>query len=195
MRDVGSVLAHKRRRLAALAGLCLLGAVLVVVLDRHHQRSGNALGPSVVGGVPAAKPFAYDADKRSAYERRAAFGLSHVLYAKSPGGVIASAQRTARWRPLVDRVAGRHRLDPAPRGASTSWRVRRGWTRPPAWEGLMADIIRSFRRFWAEAAVPARRYAADAGPSSAAGAILCSACRWRLGGTPVSRLWGAGGPS
>jgi soluble lytic murein transglycosylase-like protein len=110
---VGSVLAHKRRGLAALAVLCLLGAVLVVVLDRRHEESHNALGPSVVGGVAAAKPFAYDPDRRSDYERRAAFGLSHVLYAKSPGGVVASAQRTARWRPLVDRVARRHRLDPA----------------------------------------------------------------------------------
>jgi Transglycosylase SLT domain len=110
---VGSVSAQTCRRLAALAVLCLLGAASVVVLDRRHERSGSALGPGVVGGVAAATPFAYDADKRPNYERAAAFGLSHVLYAKSPGGVVASAQRTARWRPLVDPVARRHRLDPA----------------------------------------------------------------------------------
>jgi soluble lytic murein transglycosylase-like protein len=110
---VGSVSAQTRRWLAALAVLCLLGAVLVVVLDRRHERSGSALGPSVVGGVAAATPFAYDAEKRADYERRAAFGLSHVLYAKSPGGVVASARRTARWRPLLDGAAGRHHLDPA----------------------------------------------------------------------------------
>jgi hypothetical protein len=102
--------AKTRRRLAALAAACLLGAVLVVLLSsRGHD--DNALGPGVVGGVAAAKPFAYDAGKRADYERRAAFGLSHVLYAKSPGGVVASAKRTARWRPLVDRVARRHGLD------------------------------------------------------------------------------------
>ena len=38
-------------------------------------------------------------------------GLSHVLYAKSPGGVVASARRTAHWRPIVDRVARAHGLD------------------------------------------------------------------------------------
>jgi Transglycosylase SLT domain len=92
--------------------LCLLGAALVVVLDRH-RRPESALGPSVVGGVQAARPFNYDPGKRADYERRAAFGLSHVLYAKSPGGVVVAAQRTARWRPLVDRIARRHRLDPA----------------------------------------------------------------------------------
>jgi soluble lytic murein transglycosylase-like protein len=99
--------------MAALAVLCLIGAVLIVVLDRRrHETTRNALGPSVVGGVDAAKPFAYDAKRRADYERRAALGLSHVLYAKSPGGVVASARRTAHWRPLVDQVAARHHLDP-----------------------------------------------------------------------------------
>ena len=31
-----------------------------------------------------------------ALERAAAFGLAHVLYAKSPGGVLAAAERSAR---------------------------------------------------------------------------------------------------
>jgi hypothetical protein len=109
---VRTVSAHTGRRLAALAVACVLGAAVVVVLDRRGGHGGDdAFGPGVVGGVAAAKPFAYDAGRREDYERRAAFGLSHVLYAKSPGGVVASAQRTARWRPLVDRVARRHGLD------------------------------------------------------------------------------------
>jgi Transglycosylase SLT domain len=99
-----------RRRLAALAIASLLGAVLFVVLDRRGDHDDGLPG-GVVGGVAAAKPFAYDPDQRADYERRAALGLSHVLYAKSPGGVVASAARTARWRPLVDRVARRHGLD------------------------------------------------------------------------------------
>src|SRR5215207_1892337 len=110
---VGSVSARTRRRLAALAALCLLGAALVVALERRGDESGDALEPGIIGGVEAARPFAYDADRRSEYERRAAQGFSHVLYAKSPGGVVVSTRRTARWRGLVDRVAGRHGLDPA----------------------------------------------------------------------------------
>jgi Family of unknown function (DUF5715)/Transglycosylase SLT domain len=110
--SVESLSVHARRRLIGLALLSLIGAALIVVLDRRQERSQSALGPSVVGGVDAAQPFAYDPDRRADYERRAALGLSHVLYAKSPGGVLASARRTAHWRPLVDRVARRHRLDP-----------------------------------------------------------------------------------
>jgi hypothetical protein len=104
---------HAGRRIAAMALLTLLGAALVVTLDRRgDERPQSALGPGVVGGVATAKPFTYLPAHRATFERGAALGLSHVLYAKSPGGVVASAERTARWRPLIDRIAGRHRLDP-----------------------------------------------------------------------------------
>ncbi len=73
------------------------------------------------GGVPdvaplvlpadASDPFAYSEERRADFERRAAQGLSHVLYEKSPGGVVASARRTARWRPLVEGVASEAGLD------------------------------------------------------------------------------------
>ena len=104
---------HLRRRLAAMALLTLLGAALIVVLDRQRgdERPQSALGPGVVGGVATAKPFTYVPAQRAAYERGAAVGLSHVLFAKSPGGVMASARRTAHWRPIIDRVAKRHGLD------------------------------------------------------------------------------------
>jgi hypothetical protein len=105
---------HTRRRLAAMVLLTLLGAALIAALDHRgggHQRPENALGPSVIGGVAAAQPFGYVPAQRAAYERDAALGLSHVLFAKSPGGVVASARRTAHWRPIVDRVARAHELD------------------------------------------------------------------------------------
>src|SRR5512132_4669811 len=87
---------HTRRRLAAMVLLTLLGAALIVAFDHHgsRQRPQNALGPSVIGGVAAAQPFNYVPEQRAAYERAAAVGLSHVLFAKSPGGVMASARRT-----------------------------------------------------------------------------------------------------
>ena len=53
-------------------------------------------------------PFAYDPDRQEEFERRAAAGLSHVLYAKSPGGAAATAARVARYRGLIDDVAGDH---------------------------------------------------------------------------------------
>jgi len=47
-------------------------------------------------------PLAFDELQAGSLERAAAFGMSHPLYTKSPGGVVAAAERTARFRPLVD---------------------------------------------------------------------------------------------
>jgi hypothetical protein len=58
-------------------------------------------------------PLAFRDELGRAFERRAAAGLSHVLYAKSPGGAIATARRTAGWRKEVDAAGERFRFDPA----------------------------------------------------------------------------------
>lgn len=57
--------------------------------------------------VPRAEPtssdvLAYDDSQAEDLERSAASGLSHPLYAKSPGGVLSTAQRTETFRPLVE---------------------------------------------------------------------------------------------
>ena len=44
--------------------------------------------------------------------RRATAGNSQLLYTLSPGGAVASAERTARWRPLVERAAEQAGVDP-----------------------------------------------------------------------------------
>ena len=56
-------------------------------------------------------PFAYDPDRREDFERRAAAGLAHVLYAKSPGGAIGTAERVTQYRELIEKVAGDHDPD------------------------------------------------------------------------------------
>ena len=61
---------------------------------------------------PLADPFAWDPDRADEFARRAVAGNSHLLYALSPGGVIASAERTARWRPQVERAAEQAGVDP-----------------------------------------------------------------------------------
>jgi hypothetical protein len=50
-------------------------------------------------------PFAFDEQLTPAYERAAAFGLSHALFAKSAGGVAASARRTAAFRSMIEEAA------------------------------------------------------------------------------------------
>jgi hypothetical protein len=57
------------------------------------------------GGQPIPDPFAYDPDDEDELVRRAAAGTSHILYARSPGGAAATAERVARWRPRVEDAA------------------------------------------------------------------------------------------
>ena len=62
--------------------------------------------------TPLPDPFAYDPDRREEFEERAAAGTSHVLYARSPGGALATAQRVAGWRPQVEAAAKAADVDP-----------------------------------------------------------------------------------
>jgi len=62
---------------------------------------------------PARDPFAWSEAQRAALERGAALGASHVIYEKSPGGVVASARRTDRWRGLISDAAERHGVEAA----------------------------------------------------------------------------------
>jgi len=56
-------------------------------------------------------PLAYTPAREQELVAAAARGNAHVLYAKSPGGVVASAARTARYRPLVEAASKPAGLD------------------------------------------------------------------------------------
>src|SRR6187200_3140793 len=71
----------------------------------------TASAPEVTLDLPAQiahpDPLAYEPGRTDDYERAAAFGLSQVLFEKSPGGVLRAAERTAHFRDEVERaVAG-----------------------------------------------------------------------------------------
>ncbi|MGH3417702.1 MAG: transglycosylase SLT domain-containing protein, partial [Actinocrinis sp.] len=88
-------------------GLCALGIVVALLV----VRGGGALpapGPApIVDGAGPGDPFAYRSAQESQFVARATVGNVHVLFAKSPGGVPATAARVAAWRPAIDRaVAG-----------------------------------------------------------------------------------------
>ena len=102
----------------AIAGLAIAAVVLVAVL---------LLVTGVIGGDDdfdadrvaeagrdsgSSDPFAWESDRNADFERRASLGLAHVLYEKSPGGIVASARRTARWRDEIERAAAAHGVDP-----------------------------------------------------------------------------------
>ncbi len=98
---------HRRRALAGLAlAVVVLAAVLVVARSLGgDEEAARVLAPRADAAVT--DPLAYEKGTDEELERAAAFGLSQPLYAKSPGGAVATAQRTAAYRPLVeDAVAG-----------------------------------------------------------------------------------------
>ncbi len=56
-------------------------------------------------------PLAFAAGDEDELARRAILGTSHVIFAKSPGGVLASAARTGQWRSQIEAAADRHGVD------------------------------------------------------------------------------------
>jgi hypothetical protein len=103
----------RQRRLALLAVVVVVAGAVIVVLGRSGEPSGpRTLAPGRGVTDTTLDPFAYDADRRADFEARAAAGLSHVLYAKSPGGVLVTAQRVQKLRPTIEDVARRAHQDP-----------------------------------------------------------------------------------
>ena len=74
------------------------------MLTREEERPPPLALPSEIVGPD---PLSFEEGRTAAYERAAAFGLSHALFAKSPGGVVAAARRTSAFRSLIeDAVSG-----------------------------------------------------------------------------------------
>jgi len=100
------------RRLLVLAALLLALLALASLTGRERGVPEDVpvvpTPPGVRDGAaaePVADPFAWAPEREQELERRAAVGAAHPLYVYSPGGAPASAARTARWRPLVERAA------------------------------------------------------------------------------------------
>ena len=68
--------------------------------------------PGTTDVEPVEDPLTYDPDRREDFEARAAAGNAHVLYARSPGGAMATAARVAAWRDRVEAAAGEADIDP-----------------------------------------------------------------------------------
>lgn len=86
----------------------MLGSAAVAAAVAALALTGEAAQPSPLalpGEIVGPDPLAFDDERTSEYERAAAFGLSHALFAKSPGGVAASAKRTAAFRSMIEAAA------------------------------------------------------------------------------------------
>jgi transglycosylase-like protein with SLT domain len=99
-----------RRYLAVALGMAAGIVVLVALLGGGTEHSVR-LVPGAAPSETKFDPLSYGPGRRLDFEQRAAAGLAHVLYVKSPGGVPATARRVARWRPLVEATASKAGLD------------------------------------------------------------------------------------
>jgi hypothetical protein len=86
------------------AALLLLGG------DSPEDRAGE-VAESGADASEGYGPFAWDPERREEFEENASLGTSHVIYALSPDGAIATAGRVDAWRDEVERAAERHGVD------------------------------------------------------------------------------------
>jgi hypothetical protein len=98
------------RAVAGTAAIALVAVVIALV-----QGGGPAPLPLPGIGKPAppGDPFAYRADREGDFVSRATAGSAGVLFAKSPGGVLATAARVAAFRPQIDAAVSGSGVDPA----------------------------------------------------------------------------------
>jgi hypothetical protein len=92
-----------RRLAVVVVAFFVAGVAIGVLLARGGD--GTPLAPA---RGPAGDPLAWRPGEDATFASRAAAGEGHVIYAKSPGGIVASARRVAHWRPLVQAAARRH---------------------------------------------------------------------------------------
>jgi hypothetical protein len=95
----------------ALASVSAAVAVALLALLTGHEGGGSRVALPTLS--PGFDPLGFQASHATEIERNAAAGLSHVLYAKSPDGVVASAARTAAYRGSINAGAAAIRADPA----------------------------------------------------------------------------------
>jgi transglycosylase-like protein with SLT domain len=94
------------RRLALLVLLLAAAGLAAFVLLRDD--APPAYSPLQIEG----DPYAYEPGREHEFDQRAAAGHSHVVYAKSPGGVLATARRVEPFRDDIERAADEAGVDP-----------------------------------------------------------------------------------
>jgi hypothetical protein len=115
----GRLSAKRGRGLRSPRGALLISAavlaIAVIVAIANGGGSGSAPRVPLPGiGRPAraGDPFAFIPGRAADFAARATAGSAHVLFTKSPGGVLATAARVAAFRPLINAAAGGSGVDP-----------------------------------------------------------------------------------
>ncbi|MGZ4203425.1 MAG: transglycosylase SLT domain-containing protein [Thermoleophilaceae bacterium] len=98
-----------------LRGLILLAVLVAAAVGLTVALTGGGkrkLVPAAGNAHGTYDPLAYHRGSDAALARAAAAGEGHIVFAKSPGGVLATAKRTAHFRPLVEAAARKGGVDP-----------------------------------------------------------------------------------
>jgi len=94
-----------------LAVLATVTAV-TVIFTRTDKAATSEIALELPAQIARPDPLHFAPGRTQEYEQAAAFGLSHVLFEKSPGGIVRAARRTARFRELVDSAVSGSGIDP-----------------------------------------------------------------------------------
>jgi hypothetical protein len=100
----------RRSGAVAIAAVVALIVVLITILG-GSSRPRLPL-PGSARPARSGDPFAYVPSRQADFISRAVAGTDHIVYALSPGGVLATGARVARWRALVERATRGTNIDP-----------------------------------------------------------------------------------
>ena len=95
--------------------LVVVAAAMVaatLVFTRSDEEPELEITLALPAQIARPDPLRFEPGRSEEYEQAAAFGLSHVLFEKSPGGVLRAAERTASFRDLVDEATSSTGVDP-----------------------------------------------------------------------------------
>lgn len=105
-----------RRAAFALVAVAVAFAALLALADRLSDSDPPRLSPGT--GIASGEsdeqvdPLAWDAGREDEFVAAAERGFAHPLYTRVPGGAVASAERTARYRTLIEQVTDGTDVDP-----------------------------------------------------------------------------------
>jgi hypothetical protein len=89
----------------------VLAVAVIVAVSRGGGRPALPL-PGIGRPAKPGDPFAYVSSREADFRARAVAGSAHVLFTKSPGGVLATAARVAAFAPLVEAATAGTGIDP-----------------------------------------------------------------------------------
>ena len=94
-----------------LVGAAVAGTVMSLSSDDDAEGFDADRIAAIATSDDSEDPFQWEAERSDGFADRAALAYAHVLFEKSPGGVVASARRTAKYRQQIERAASAHGVD------------------------------------------------------------------------------------